>query len=126
MIVNWSDNYRSIGLIQFDLSALPAGAMVSSATLSLFHGSNGNNGSQYDIFRVTSAWDESTVTFDTAPTFDPTAVSSLIIADNNYGLFRDWDITSLLLGWTDASFANYGMWIEEVPVQGSATAYFDL
>lgn len=124
LITNWGGNLRSIGLIQFDLSALPAGAMVSSATLALFHVHNNNDGSQYDIFRVTSPWDEGTVTFNTAPTFDPAAVSSLVIADGSTSLFRDWDITSLVLGWADGSFANYGMWIEEVPVQGNATAYF--
>ena len=124
LVTNWSGNFRSIGLLEFDLSSLPAGAVVNSATLSLFHRLNPNLGSRYDIFRVTSAWDEGTVTFNTAPTIDPTAVASLVIGDNGTGVFRDWDITALVAAWTSGLNPNYGLWIEEIPVQGVAIAYF--
>ena len=36
LIANWSSNSRAIGLIQFDFSAIPAGATINSATLTLF------------------------------------------------------------------------------------------
>jgi hypothetical protein len=123
ILINWVGNARSIGLIEFDLGAIPAGAVVTSATLSLFHEINTQSSATYDVFRVTSAWNESTVTFNTAPTFDPTAVSSLTFSGLP-GVFRDWNVTSLVQGWVDSTFANFGMWIEEIPVQGSHTAYF--
>lgn len=124
LITNWGNNLRSIGLLRFDLSSIDAGSQVNSAVLDLYHETNFNMGQTYSIFRVTEDWDENTVTFNTAPSFDPTAVSSLTISDYNEGLFRSWDITSLVDGWVNGAYENYGLWIEEIPVQGSATAYF--
>jgi len=124
LITNWAGNSRSIGLLEFDISSIAAGATVNNATLSLFHLYNYNLGQTYNIFRVTSAWDESTVTFDTAPTFDPTAVASLTIGDNGMWVYRNWDITNLVQGWVSGSYQNYGMWIEEIPVTGQGSAYF--
>jgi len=125
LITNWGGNLRSIGLVEFDLSALPAGASIVSATLSLFHSSNACPDCRYDVFRVTSAWEESTVTFNSAPTFDSTAAASLIIGDGSSNVFRDWDVTSLVAAWASGAFANHGLWVEEIPVQGDAIAYFD-
>lgn len=124
LIINWADNGRSVGLIEFDLGALPAGAVVTSATLSLFHTLNNSNGTRYDLFRITSPWDEGTVTMNTAPSFDGAAASSLLIGNTQSGLYRDWDVTALVAGWSAGSFANHGMWIEEVPIAGGGVAYF--
>ncbi len=125
VILNWVGDLRSIGLIEFDLSLIPGNATINSAELSLFHKYNGGQqGFAYDLFRVTSAWDESFVTFNTQPTFDSAAAVSLTIPDNAVGLYRNWDITSLVSGWIDGTYDNYGMWIEEIPIQGNAYAYF--
>jgi hypothetical protein len=126
LIINWGDNARSIGLIQFDLSSIPSGATTTSATLSLnqLSGNCVPVSCRYDVFRVTSAWDESTVTFNSAPTFDPVAVASLTISDSSIGVFRSWDVTTLVNAWTTGSVSNFGMWIEEIPVQGIADVQF--
>ena len=34
------------------------------------------------------------------------------------------DITALVAAWTSGLNPNYGLWIEEIPVQGVAIAYF--
>jgi hypothetical protein len=124
LVINWGGNNRSIGLLQFDLGAIPAAATVSSATLTLYHSANTNAGQRYDVFRTTSAWDEATVTFNTRPTFDPTAFSTLVIPDDNEDVFRTWNVTAHVEGWISGSFPNHGMWIEEVPIAGDGTAYF--
>ncbi len=123
LIINWAGNLRSVGLIEFDLSAY-AGGSVSSATLGLFHTANGSAGSTYKAYRITSAWAEGTVTFNTAPTFDATPVASMTIGDSSQGVYRNWDVTAVVNDWLSGTYANYGLWIEEIPVSGSATAYF--
>ncbi len=67
---NQPGKLRSI--IQFDLSAIPAGATVLDAKLSLFYnfvsgsaGQAGNNASF--LRRITDPWDENTVTWNTQP-----------------------------------------------------------
>ena len=53
-----------------------------------------------------------------------TASSSLTIGDSSQGTYREWDVTTLVQSWVDGTYANYGFWVEEVPVQGSGIAYF--
>ena len=64
-------NYEGRSLIKFDLSSLPSGKTVTSAKLSLYWdqlasaGQSGDNDSK--ISRITSAWNENTVTWNTKP-----------------------------------------------------------
>ena len=130
-LINWGcggapgcvEPTSSLGLIQFDLSGL-AGSTVTNATLMLFHEANSAAGRSFSLFRNTSAWGESTVTFATAPTFDPLAVSTLAIdgADFNSGLYRSFDLTGMVQGWINGT-PNFGLTLMELPDQ-PAWAYF--
>lgn len=108
LMINPTGATDSQGLIQFDLSAL-TGASVSNATLSLYHVFNPQPaGTVLALYRNTSDWIESTVTFNTKPTFDPVAVAGTSIAGPQ-GDFHTWDLTSVVQGWADGSYANYGL-----------------
>lgn len=70
-----SSNVRS--LVQFDLSAIPAGATITSAYLSLYFNPNSSEGGHVSsllstnssyLQRITSNWNEMTVTWNTQPT----------------------------------------------------------
>lgn len=39
-------------------------------------------------------------------------------------VFRQWDVTTVAQSWVSGLFPNDGLWIEEIPVRGNATAYF--
>ena len=53
------------GLIKFDLSSIPAGAIIVSATLSLFiTADRSNNARTYKAFRLLRNWGETTVTWN--------------------------------------------------------------
>ena len=79
------------GLLQFDLSSLPVGSIITNARLSLFAAStplvslpgfqpmNGNN--QSILQRVTSSWNENTVTWNTTPT--ATTQNQVILSQSN-------------------------------------------
>jgi hypothetical protein len=63
-------------LVEFDLSTVPAGALITSAGLSLYSYNSPANGQHSTLSgsneaylqRITSTWDESTVTWNTQPT----------------------------------------------------------
>src|ERR1041385_6955140 len=67
-------------LINFDLSSIPSGATINSATLTLYNNPQSSNGLQNGqhsqlsgsdaawLQRVTSTWAENTVTWNTHPT----------------------------------------------------------
>lgn len=69
-----NSNVRS--LIQFDLSAIPANAFINSATLSLYFNPTSEEGKHYCfphsnssyLERITSNWNETTVTWNNQPT----------------------------------------------------------
>lgn len=75
---------NSRGLFKFDLSSIPSGAVVSSASLQLFADLNwssspttgGPNNAGY-LYRVTSAWAENTVTWNSQPSI--TSVNQVVI-----------------------------------------------
>ncbi len=123
LTVNWGDSSPDKGLLEFDLSSV-AGLNVTGATLSLYHRSNGGNGATFDLFRNTSAWDESTVTWDTAPAYDSLASSSLSIADGSIGVWRDWDVTALVQGWLIGAYDNYGMTLSRIDQPNSYIYFF--
>jgi len=123
-LINWSPPPSSSqGLIQFDLSTLPANATINNATLTLFHEFNDGNGKVYNFFRNTTAWNESTVTFDTRPSIDPTAVSSLTINDTSAAVFRTFNLTTVVQGWYAGTFANDGLTLMQNP-DAAAWIYF--
>jgi hypothetical protein len=77
------------GLIDFDLSTIPIGAVIQSATLILYNNPNSTNGfqngqhyhgtgsNQSYLQRVTSAWNENTVTWNTQPAI--TTINQVIL-----------------------------------------------
>ncbi|WP_425400629.1 DNRLRE domain-containing protein [Aeoliella sp.] len=121
---NFSDDTRSIGLLQFDISLIPSKATIVSSQLKLFHSRNDALDKQYDLYEVTSSWDESTVTFNTGPSINPTAAASLTIPDKTSGTYRSWDVTQLVDKWVDGTDSNFGIWLEENPTPGDGPAYF--
>jgi hypothetical protein len=77
--IAWTNNGTPVdarGLIDFDLSSIPNGATINSASLSLYSYSspaNGDhstrNGSNKSVLtRITNSWDESTVNWNNQPT----------------------------------------------------------
>lgn len=86
-------------LLGFDLSLIPNGSIVISATLHLY----GNHQAEvmypvpitFDAYRVTGAWTESAVTWDTQPTKESYPNVPGIISFYPSG-FDSWDVTTLV------------------------------
>lgn len=123
---------RKNGLLEFDLSSVPAGATLVSATLELFLVNDGNNDVQIDLHRVTQSWTEGTQTgngnadgatwndYDgTNPwvtsggDYDSTVIVSATIPRGN-NTWHQLDITALVSDWLNNTSPNEGLLLEQV------------
>ena len=104
-------------LLQFDLTdMLPSGttaAQVLRARLIVFPDTI-TTGGTVNLYQVTSAWSEGTVTYATKPTIASTAAATLSIGANN--AFHDFGVTTLVQNWITTPASNFG-----VELQASGT-----
>ena len=106
LTINYSSS-TDHGLIEFDLSSLPADATIDSATLELREYSNCSiNQNAIEIHLNSAFWDESTVTWTNAPAYGPSiATNSGETANCDWLIF---DVTSAVNDWYNGASSNYG------------------
>ncbi len=112
------------GLIQFDLSAIPQSSIIVSAQLSLFHNPNpasGNPGhSQLSgpndalLQRITSTWDEQTVTWNTQPTITNQNEVTLPASTSSTQDYINIDVTALVQDMVNNPAQSFGFMLREV------------
>ena len=99
------------GLIQFDLSALPAGltaANIGKATMTFFVNTVAISGA-VDIAQVTSAWTEAGVNNGNRPTYlSPFLLGVPTVTNRQYVTV---DVTTLVKDWVSGVATNYGVQI---------------
>src|SRR5258708_17495791 len=112
-------------LIQLDLSSLPAGLTASNidrAVLTVFVSKVSAPGG-LDLAQVTSAWFESSVTYNTKPLSGTAMVSNVVVpASDSYVSF---DITFLVKGWVAGIYPNYGGHISAALAQAGTPLQVD-
>ncbi len=120
----WSASTLNVGgqaeaLIRFDLSAIPAGVVVSSATLSLTTTSIVSGAPLWARY-ATAPWSEATVTFASfnqqasnkvSGSMTPTALNTVQTMSLK---------TSTVQGWVDGTLPNYGLLLETMITQPPA------
>lgn len=102
------------GLLRFDLSDIPAGATIRSATLYL-NSVDGNRGHVNSVYRVTTEWNEGTATWNDpwntpGGDFDGQALITTFEI-GAMGCAIPVDLTSLVTSWVEGGYANYGILI---------------
>ena len=100
--------YTYQSLIEFDLSFIPENATIVNAILHIYAtGVMGSN--SVKVRRVTESWDESTVTWNTMPSYDSTVVDDTWVS-SSYGNYIDynWNVTSNVASFVDGTYDNYG------------------
>lgn len=119
----WNSTWRA--LLQFDLSAIPAGARVVSASLALYQTSPSMGPGTLGVRRVTSTWTEGANSgssgsgatwLERSPGVPWATVGGDLDANGfasaqvnaNVGWFN-WDITRLVQGWVAADYPNHGL-----------------
>ena len=112
-------------LIWFDLSMFNTGhkinldpSLIKKATLHLYtpetpgYVPQGNKGENlFQVFRITSPWDENTVTWGTAPTYDATLYAKHDVVSVQYNTEIATDVTSLIKKMALNNSTNYGLYI---------------
>ena len=111
--------------INLNLTALPAGAVLQSATFSIYAnyvGQPGDPTPEVFIHRVTADWMESSVTwnnFGGSGSYDPAVIASFFPAAAGW---QSEDITGLVAAWLDGTYPNYGILIRQD--NDRSTGYF--
>lgn len=127
-------NYTGIGnsastivrtYVEFDLSSIPADVRITDADLKLYqYNTIGSDNFTIGLYRVTSNWDESTITWNLQPTSstDAEITSNITVGAITW---KSWDIDTLLQGWLDGTISNYGMMLKDTDESSDNTiAYF--
>jgi hypothetical protein len=104
-----SNFFRS--LIEFDISNVPIGSVVSSAILDLQVYTGGAGESNPVVYKITQPWQES-ITWSTQPSYDSTIYGEIPATTISNGLFS-FPITSLVKEWIENNIPNYGLMIED-------------
>ena len=99
---------------------LPAGAVITSATLNLYVWQATDQ--PIDVHRVTADWDEMTVTWDNfGGAYDPTVIGTFLADGVGW---HSVDVTSLAQGWADGSYDDFGLLIDQVEKKFPRTGYY--
>jgi hypothetical protein len=104
LFVGGTGNRRSF--IKFSLPAGITATMITRANLVLFADTT-TAGSTFDVVRVTGAWDEDSITFNSAPALGAVEVSAISVATSN--MFVVVDITQLVKDWLNNVLLNNGV-----------------
>jgi len=108
----YSSDWEADSLIHFDTSSIPLSANINSATLNLYYtdwDDNNPEGRELTCYRITSGWNEDTVTWNTRPTKASIATSSAIIPDSK-GNWMSWNVTNDVQDFVN-DVDNFGWWI---------------
>jgi PKD repeat protein len=96
-------------LLWFDLSGIPADAVVDLATFSIYlHTSN----DQFvRVHRITAPWSETAVTWNNFGSGFDSAVEDFLVSQGTG--YHYVDLTELAQGWMDGTYDNYGVLLEQ-------------
>lgn len=101
------------GLVRFDLSGIPSGTPISQAQLWLYLSSSReptqSTARTIATYRVASAWTESSVTWNTRPSFG--SMYNWISIPHNAFSWYSVDVTHLMREWVNGQYPNYGIWL---------------
>jgi len=111
-------------LVRFDLSSIPAGATINSATLRLYLvGSWDYPGKTRTIttYRTGSSWSESSVTWNNKPSYAEAYGSAGVT--HGSGVWYSFDVTNLVRGWVNGTWPNYGIMLRGPEWSGSDSSW---
>jgi hypothetical protein len=103
------DDFEQDALVRFDVSSIPAGTEIESATLCLYYyhwHDNNPAGRVLTCYRITDDWEEETVTWNTQPTCaaQPTSAATVPAGYD----WMTWDVTVDVQAFINEEEPEYG------------------
>ncbi|MFZ4523367.1 MAG: DNRLRE domain-containing protein [Bacteroidales bacterium] len=100
-------------LIKFDLTSIPAGAIVTNARLTLYYDASIAIGQQYGanasfLQPITADWDQMTTTWNNKPPVNTVGQISVPATLSLTEDLADIDMTALVQGWVNDPATNFG------------------
>ncbi len=112
------DSFHNRALVRFDLSLIPLGTTVQSASFEAYLTmSGGTSPITLDAYRVTGAWGEYSVTWDSQPAVAAAPEASIPVGTLTG--YKAWNVTTLVQAWVNGSLPNNGL-----QVRGPAAGYY--
>jgi len=97
-------------LFKFDLSVIPSNVTIQDASLQAYYYKNwdGNPGGHHvNLYRISSNWNEDTVTWATQPSY-VTELSSFALIPSTIEKWILWDVTDDVMMFYNSGTPNYG------------------
>ena len=104
MVVGVEGDDVYISLVQFDLSALPAQAVIAEATFQAQVEESAGSG-HIDLASLNGKWHEADVTYATIP---PVGAAAATVQDVAADGWVEWEITELVQAWVSGTRENFG------------------
>jgi len=104
-----SDNWERDSFYRFNLSSIPSGVLISSAILYIYYFDYDDTnpvGRELTCYRITSSWNEDTVTWNTRPSYNSTVTSSDTVPGT--WSWMNWNVTRDVQDFIDVEETNYG------------------
>ncbi len=118
--------FKSVrGLVKFDLSSIPLGSTVNTASLKLYYSGSGGapTGRTFTVYKITKDWVENEATWNSYQTGSPwgtpggdysTEGASSTTVPSSVGLWMTWNATSIVKAWIEDGQPNYGFLIKDL------------
>ncbi len=109
----WGTNKNGRSLIMFNISSIPPGSTIISATLKLITSDVPAATRNYKINKVETAWNELSVTWNSKPAVASSPTSSAYTPSSPG--WMEWDVTPDMQAFVngDPNYANYGWQISD-------------
>ncbi|RLI75203.1 hypothetical protein DRO97_03875 [Archaeoglobales archaeon] len=104
----WGLNFNERTYIKFNLSSISSTSYVLDAKLQLYAYSSNAQNRNYEVHKVTSNWDENTITWSSQPSFETTATDTISPTSNSWNA---WTVTSDVQNMISGN--NYGWCIKD-------------
>jgi S1-C subfamily serine protease len=109
-------------LAKINLNGLSSASQFDKAVLKIDRVSNSwDDDNNYVLYKVTSSWNENSVTWNSQPTYASTGVRAQVVSQGVYKY--EFDVTSIIKEWLNNPSTNYGFIIKKEVENTSLTSH---